>query len=162
MERTQDQAVAAHEIDLRALEAFRASLPSVYRWETYRFLTWRWDIVVARYLLHTYPRSAGTLGVASAARAYDLDHPILPATVQGNGTTVLYESIMGVDPVFAMGGQIDLEQPVILALVQLPSRAAPTPMLIDGLHRLYRAAQDHREKLPCLVDRKSTRLNSSH
>lgn len=151
MQMDRHQVSVARRIDQQELEAFRASLPEIYQHETYRFLVWRWDIVRARYMLHKYPRATGNLVVADAARAYDLMKPIGQPEVLSDGTIRLHDSLMGIDAAFAMSDRIDLQQPVILGLIELPGRAAPTPLLLDGLHRLYRAAQDALVHLPCLV-----------
>jgi hypothetical protein len=136
-------------IDWQELEAFRASLPEYRQYETFRFLVWQWDIVKALYLLHKYERPQGQLRVAEAARAYGFDKPV--KTLGETREEDMLEGSAGftIDPQFAMGEQIDRERPAILALVQLPGRERPTPLLIDGLHRLYRAAQDQRECIPC-------------
>jgi hypothetical protein len=146
----QGQAQAAPVIDWQELEAFRATLPAYRQHETFRFLVVQWDIVKALYLLAKYKRPVDCLRVAEAARAYGLDIPVrTPGETRGEGSLDDDNTGCPVDRDFAMSEQIDRERPAILALVQLPGKARPTPILIDGLHRLYRAAQDQREVIPC-------------
>jgi hypothetical protein len=145
----QGQAQAAPVIDWQELEAFRATLPAYRQHETFRFFVVQWDIVKALYLLAKYKRPVDCLRVAEAARAYGFDTPIsTPGETRGE-RSLDDDADCTVDRDFAMGEQIDRERPVILALVQLPGKARPVPILIDGLHRLYRAAQDQREVIPC-------------
>jgi hypothetical protein len=55
----------------------------------------------------------------------------------------------GFDPEHAMG--TDLDEPVIIATLTSPAGEAAGPLLIDGCHRLYKAASLSREHLPSLV-----------
>jgi hypothetical protein len=52
------------------------------------------------------------------------------------------------DPGYAM--TTDLDEPLIVASVPL-GLEPPAPLLIDGCHRLYKAAALGRERLPSLV-----------
>jgi uncharacterized ParB-like nuclease family protein len=45
----------------------------------------------------------------------------------------------------------DLEEPLIIASVTADGSGQPYPLLIDGCHRLYKAARLGREHLPSLV-----------
>ena len=144
-----DDGQAAPAIDQRELEAYRASLPAYRQHETFRFITLQWDVVKASYLIERYPRAVGQLQVIPAARAYGLDERIYTET-RPDGTVIQHgNGIVSINPVYAMSEQIDQQRPVLLALVELPERARPTPLLIDGLHRLYRAAQEQLEHIPC-------------
>ncbi len=44
----------------------------------------------------------------------------------------------------------DLDDPVIIATVPVPDGGPPAPLLIDGCHRLYKAAVTGREHLQSL------------
>ena len=87
------------------------------------------------------PRSALLLPVQPWARAYGLIRE--PA---GQPQTI---SLIGPGPGFDPGYALttDLDDPVIIAITGKPAR----PLLIDGCHRLYKAAQLGREHLPFLV-----------
>jgi len=45
----------------------------------------------------------------------------------------------------------DLDEPVIIATITGPAGEPAGPLLIDGTHRLYKAARLGREHLPSLV-----------
>lgn len=45
----------------------------------------------------------------------------------------------------------DLDEPVIIATIASPDGEPAGPLLIDGCHRLYKAARLGREHLPSLV-----------
>jgi uncharacterized ParB-like nuclease family protein len=45
----------------------------------------------------------------------------------------------------------DLDEPLIIASVTADGSGQPYPLLIDGCHRLYKAARLGREHLPSLV-----------
>jgi hypothetical protein len=49
-------------------------------------------------------------------------------------------------PQYAMG--TDLDEPLIIASVTADGTGPPCPLLVDGCHRLYKAARLGREKLP--------------
>ena len=53
------------------------------------------------------------------------------------------------DPEYAMG--TDLDEPVIIATITSPAGEPAGPLLIDGCHRLYKAARLGREHLPSFV-----------
>lgn len=97
----------------------------------------QWDIVQARFLIEQTNKPQGTLKVAPAAHAYGL---AAPQTI---------DSPMYVDEGRAMSDAIDTGIPVILALIQGKEGTKPNPILIDGLHRLYKAYQEGKETIPC-------------
>ena len=120
------------------LAAFRQSLPDSQQYEIHRFFVARWDIVKARFLTQQPGRRLDTLEVRSAARAYGFD---TPQTI---------DSWAYVDPIRAMSDAIDPDIPVILALIAREEEGArPIPLLIDGLHRLYKAYREERIHIPC-------------
>lgn len=119
------------------LAAFRQSLPENQRYEIHRFFVVRWDIVKARFITQQPGRRLDTLNVITAARAYAFDKP----------QTV--DSWAYVDPKRAMSQEIDLDIPVILAIIQGKPEDRPRPLLIDGLHRLYKAYREERLSIPC-------------
>ncbi|GCE32083.1 hypothetical protein KDA_75670 [Dictyobacter alpinus] len=120
-------------VDFTELGAFREGLPESERFETFRFFVARWDIVKARYIIQKANKPVGSLRVASAARVYGLDRPQTE------------ESAVAVDETRGMSETIDTRVPVILALL----KGASSPILIDGLHRLYKAYREGKETLPC-------------
>jgi len=119
------------------LEAYRQTLPESQRHETFRFLMVQWDIVKARFLIQQSNKRLDTLRVRDAARAYGLD------------TSQSIDSWAHVDETRAMSDEIDTIIPVILALIQGDEGTRPKPILIDGLHRLYKAYREGKETIPC-------------
>lgn len=127
-------------IDYMQLEAFRQNLPESHRFEIHRFFVARWDIVKARFLTQQPGRRLDTLNVLSAAKAYGFDKP----------QTI--DSLAYVDPKRAMSEDIDPDIPVILALIARERKGErPIPLLIDGLHRLYKAYREERITIPCFA-----------
>ena len=125
-------------IDYRELEAFRMTLPEYRRYESYTFFTARWDIARSLYLIHKQPRALRTIDVAQFARTFGFPF------VEGGSTSDAIPEDSGffyVDTKAVMSEHIDLERPVLLALIQTKGVAQPSPLLIDGLHRLYKAAR---------------------
>ena len=53
------------------------------------------------------------------------------------------------DPQYAM--TTDLDEPLIIASVTADGTGQPSPLLIDGCHRLYKAARLGHENLPSLM-----------
>jgi hypothetical protein len=127
-------------IDHTKLAEFRQSLPESDRYEVHRFFVARWDIVKARYLTQQPGRRLDTLNVLTAAKAYKFDQP----------QTI--DSWAYVDPKLAMSDAIDPDIPVILALIAREQEGEPPiPLLIDGLHRLYKAYREERITIPCFA-----------
>src|SRR5213080_4731792 len=124
-------------LSFHGLEAFRLTLPESQRHETFRFFMIHWDIVRARYLIQQTNKRLDVLPVAAAARAYGLDKP----------QTI--DSAVRVNEQVAMSDAIDTNIPVILALIQGDEGTKPKPILLDGLHRLYKAYREGRETIPC-------------
>ncbi len=54
-----------------------------------------------------------------------------------------------IDETRAMSEEIDTNIPVILALIQGDEGEESKPILIDGLHRLYKAFREGKETIPC-------------
>lgn len=124
--------------DQAQLAMFRQNLPERERYEIHRFFVVRWDIVTARYLTSRPGRRLDTLNVRSAARAYEFDKPYT------------MDRWAYVDPTRAMSAEIDPDIPVILALIAREQEGEPPiPLLIDGLHRLYKAYREERISIPC-------------
>ncbi len=125
-------------IDPIQLALFRQSLPESQRYEVHRFFVARWDVVAARYLIAQTGKQVDRLPVLSAAKAYCFDKP------------QSIDSWARVDPILAMSDAIDLDIPVILALIAREQEdAKPLPLLIDGLARLYKAYREERISIPC-------------
>ena len=105
---------------------------------------WLFDVTAAIELLRSVPRTARPLPVPAWARAYGL--------IPGPGSTPHSVPLIGpgpgFDPDYAM--TTDLDDPVIIASITVAGEP-PTPLLIDGCHRLYKAARLGREHLPSLV-----------
>jgi hypothetical protein len=106
---------------------------------------WLFDVTAATWLLRAAPRPARPLAVEPWARAYGL----LPAPGGSPHTVSLIGPGPDFDPDYAMG--TDLDEPLIVASVTADGTGQPYPLLIDGCHRLYKAARLGREYLPSLV-----------
>jgi hypothetical protein len=109
------------------------------------FRPWLFDVTVAAFLVRAAPRPEQTLDVEPWARAYGL----LPAPAGSPRTIPLIGPGPDFDPQYAMG--TDLDNPLIIASVTTDGTGPPYPLLIDGCHRLYKAARLGREQLPCFV-----------
>lgn len=109
------------------------------------FGPWAFDVTAAIGLLRAAPRPARPLPVRQWARAYGLD----PAPGDGPHPVSLIGPGPDFDPVYAM--TTDLDEPVIIAALAGPDGATAGPLLIDGSHRLYKAARLGRDELPSLV-----------
>jgi hypothetical protein len=112
--------------DEERLERFRRRLPNYRQTEFYQ----RYDVVKAQYLLHLLKRQAEEIEVEPLARSYGF----CP------GQTFFF---FKVDVRGAMSPRTNLSRPLIAM------RGMNYP-LIDGLHRLYRAAHTGHFSLPCL------------
>lgn len=94
------------------------------------------DVEHAHRIIADHPRPLSSLPVTEWALAYGLAvRPGQPASLIQPGP--------GFDPEYAL--TVDLSRPVIIATI---SRHDPMPLLIDGCHRLYRAAAEQRYTLP--------------
>jgi hypothetical protein len=105
---------------------------------------WVFDVTAAIALLRAAPRPPLPLPVEPWARAYGL----LPAPRDPH-TVSLIGPVPGFDPEYAMG--TDLDEPAIIATITSPAGESAGPLLIDGCHRLYKAARLGREHLPSFV-----------
>jgi hypothetical protein len=135
-------------IDYWELEVFRRSLPEYRQYESYSFFIASWDIVRALYLIHKWPRALQTIDVAQFARQYGF-----PFIEDGSASDALPEDsgFFYVDTKTVMSEQIDLERSVLLALIEVEGQERPSALLIDGLHRLYKAARLGTPKLRAYV-----------
>ncbi len=134
----------------KQLEQFRQTLPEYRRFETYQFLTLRWDIVKALFLIQQDGRKPDLLAVSSSAKAFGFDRP--PQLVGERDGKLIYDSgLFHVNLETVMSDQVDLDRPIILAQVKLEDHRDPHVVLIDGLHRLYKATKQGRETLPCFI-----------
>ena len=125
-------------IDQMQLEAFRQNLPESHQFEMHRFFVARWDIVKARFIIQRTGKSIDRLPVLSAAKAYGFDKPYTS------------EGWARIDPQRAMSEEVDTNVPVILALIAREQEGQPPiPLLIDGLHRLYKAYREQKTSIPC-------------
>jgi hypothetical protein len=106
---------------------------------------WLYDVTAAAGLLRAAPRPPQPIPVEPWARAYGL----IPAPGSSPHTVSLIGPGPGFDPEYAMG--TDLDEPVIIATLTSPAGEAAGPLLIDGCHRLYKAARLSWEHLPSLV-----------
>jgi hypothetical protein len=139
---------SAATIDSEELEAFRATLPEYRRYETYRFLTVHWDIVRALYLIHKQPREPRPIDVAMFARNYGFFF------VEGGAQDDNPPEVNGffsIDTKTVLSDLVDLTRPLLIALIAAEGRERPYAALIDGLHRLFKAAWRGKPQLPAYV-----------
>ena len=105
---------------------------------------WVFDVTLAGVLLRAAPRPPVPIPVAAWARAYGL------ARDPGSGRHAI--SLIGPGPDFSpeYAMTTDPDEPVILATLA-GAGGEPTPLLIDGCHRLYKAAVTGRAEIPAFV-----------
>ena len=111
----------------------------------YVFRPWVFDVTLAGMLLRATPRPPVPIPVAAWARAYGL------AREPGSGRHAI--SLIGPGPDFSpqYAMTTDPDEPAILATLADASGEPAGPLLIDGCHRLCKAARLGREHLPSLV-----------
>jgi hypothetical protein len=106
---------------------------------------WVFDVTLAGALLRAAPRPPVPIPVEAWARAYGLDRD--PDT----GRHAI--SLIGPGPEFSPGYAMttDPDEPVILATLTGPGGESAGALLIDGCHRLYKAAVTGRAEIPAFV-----------
>jgi hypothetical protein len=106
---------------------------------------WVFDVTLAGALLRATPRPAQTISVEAWARAYGLDRD------PGSGRHAI--SLIGPGPDFSpqYAMTTNPDEPVILATLTSPAGEPAGPLLIDGCHRLYKAAVTGRPEMPAFV-----------
>jgi hypothetical protein len=106
---------------------------------------WIFDVTLAGVLLRAAPRPPVPIPVGAWARAYGLTRD------PGGGRHAI--SLIGPGPDFNpdYGMTTDLDEPVVLATLTSPAGEPAGPLLIDGCHRLYKAAVTGRAEIPAFV-----------
>jgi len=106
---------------------------------------WVFDVSLAGVLLRATPRPPRMIPVAAWARAYGL------AREPGSGRHAV--SLIGPGPDFSpeYAMTTNPDEPVILATLADASGEPAGPLLIDGCHRLYKAAVTGRAEMPAFV-----------
>ena len=106
---------------------------------------WVFDVTLAGVLLRAAPRPPRMIPVAAWARAYGL------ARDPGSGRHAI--SLIGPGPDFSpqYAMTTNPDEPVILATLADASGEPAGPLLIDGCHRLYKAAVTGRAEIPAFV-----------
>ena len=132
----------------------RPSAGKPQQWFTLR--PWVFDVTLAAVLLRAAPRPPQPLPVTRWARAYGL----IPAPGGGPHTVSLIGPGPGFDPDYAMGTGLD--DPVIIASVTADGSGPPVPLLVDGCHRLYKAAVTGCAELPSFVLTTAETLSIRH
>ncbi|MFI5489239.1 hypothetical protein [Micromonospora echinaurantiaca] len=105
----------------------------------FHFGPWVFSIDAAQALIATTPRDNRSLDVATWATAYGLTRLDEPHRVNLIGPTST-----GLNRAYAM--TTDLSKPLIVAQLDVTGHP-PSPLLIDGIHRLYRAWREHVPRL---------------
>lgn len=111
------------------------------RGQRFQFGPWLFDIDQAQALIGEQPREAVVASVPPMAHFYGLD------AIGSEGSISLFTPT-GLDRDYAM--TTNLAEPVIIAQL----RTAPGKsfqLLIDGIHRLYRASTERVEELPAYL-----------
>ncbi|MFI5893823.1 hypothetical protein ACIA5D_27350 [Actinoplanes sp. NPDC051513] len=109
----------------------------------FHFGPWVFDIDAAQALIASAPRDALALDVTTWATAYGLTRLDDPTRVNLIGPTS-----DGIDRLYAMS--TDLTEPVLLGRVRVGA-IPPAALLIDGVHRLYRAWHEGVPWLPAYL-----------
>jgi hypothetical protein len=133
----------------------RPAAPGSPAGQRFRFGPWVYDIDAATGLLRAAPRSPQPLPVMDWARAYGL----VPDPGSGPRSVSLIGPGPGFDPGYAMTTSLD--DPVIIASVTVAGEP-PAPLLIDGTHRLYKAAVTGCTELPSFVLTTAETLSIRH
>src|SRR5579872_3970053 len=120
----------------------RPAAPDSATGQWFRFGPWAYDVDAAIRLLRVSPRPPQPLPVMDWARAYGLTRD--PGS--GPHTISLIGPGPGFDPGYAMTTSLD--DPVIIATLTTAAGELAGPLLIDGCHRLYKAAVTGRAELP--------------
>ena len=112
------------------------------QWFTLR--PWVFDVTMAGALLRAAPRPPRMISVDAWARAYGLIRE------PGSGRHAI--SLIGPGPDFSPGYAMTTnpDEPVLLATLAHAS-GETSPLLIDGCHRLYKAAVTGRAEIPAFV-----------
>jgi hypothetical protein len=116
-----------------------------HREQWFHFGAWVFAVHTAMAIIDAAPRPTRPLDVATWAQAFGLtriDNPT-PHTIG-----LLGPDRNGFDRDYAMG--TDLTQPLIVAQLLIDG-LEPSPLLIDGTHRLYRAWREAVPRLPAYV-----------
>lgn len=106
--------------------------------QRFQFGPWVFNIDRALALVAEAPRETGVVNVLPTARFYGLD------TIEGDEARSLF-SPMRLDREYAM--TTDIDTPVLVATA-LNEDGHDYHLLIDGIHRLYRAYTEGAEELP--------------
>jgi hypothetical protein len=111
------------------------------RGQRFQFGPWLFNIDEAQALIAEKPREAAVASVPPMAHFYGLD------VIGNEGSTSMFTPA-GLDREYAM--TTDLEEPVIIAQLRSTSGGS-FHLLIDGIHRLYRAYAERVDQLPAYV-----------
>ena len=123
----------------------RPAAPDSAPGQWFVFKPWVYDVDAAIGLLRAAPRPPQPLPVMAWARAYGL--------IRDPGSEPHAVSLIGPGPGFDPGYAMttDLDDPVIIATITTADGEPAGPLLIDGCHRLYKAAGSAASTCPSLV-----------
>jgi hypothetical protein len=111
------------------------------RGQRFQFGPWLFNVDQAQALIAGKPRESVVASVPSMAHFYGLD------AIGGEGRASVFTPTL-LDRDYAM--TTDLEEPVIIAQLRTASGES-FQLLIDGVHRLYRAYTERMEELPAYL-----------
>ena len=122
----------------------------------FRFGPWVYDVDAAIALLRAAPRPPQPLPVTAWARAYGL--------TRDPGSSPHAISLLGPGPGFDPGYAMttSLDDPLIIATLTTAGGQLAGPLLIDGCHRLYKAAVTGLAELPAFMLTAAETLSIRH
>jgi hypothetical protein len=118
---------------------------SNHQQQWFHFGPWVFSIDAAQALIDAAPRDTHDLDVITWATAYGLTHLDDP---HRSAVNLIGPAPGAVDRLYAL--RTDLTRPVLLGRVSV-NGSPPAALLIDGVHRLYRAWREGAPRLPAYL-----------
>lgn len=143
------------EIDSSELEAFRQTLPDYRKNENYTLMGITWDVIRAMFLCSKKKRKLENVPVKDVVEGLSIydsseedENTNEPAKEGWQPVNIKLGS--PVNGKFALSDSCNLERPLLVAQFKLPSGKI-SPIVIDGMHRLWKAYKNGLKTLPCYV-----------
>lgn len=110
------------------------------RWQQFTFMGWVWDVALAR----TITKDREPDGTLPVEPWYNMT------------------GIMRINEEYAASDAVNTDEPVLAIILEHPTEG-DMPLVIDGWHRIVRAHNDGRERIPFILltkaQEKAVRLN---